>query len=222
MSTEENILVCVNYGHNGKKLITRGAGLAKQLNAPLTILVFDSLPDEEFKNDKEVDMTFFRELADTYKATLLVEKSHYHDITKVITSKAKELRVSQIIIGQFIESIWAKLLGGSIVHELLEGAPFADLHVVPRERAEETEDWNFERGVHAYLVEDEEGTFILQFDDLDGQTYEGIFFKHLQTDFNSGIFALKKDDQLLEVRVDDGKVVSLTDIDEEEVKDDHS
>ncbi|MFB4214137.1 universal stress protein [Shouchella sp. JSM 1781072] len=213
-SQKENILVCVNYGHNGKKLITRGASLAKQLDASLTILVFDSLPEEEFKNDKDVDMTLFKELANEYEAKLVLEKSHYHDITKVITNKAKEVDASQIIIGQFIESIWAKLIGGSIVNELLEKAPFADLHVVPRERSEETEDWNFERGVHAFLVDDGNGAYDLHFDDLEGQTFEGIFFKHLQTDFNSGIFALTKDGQLLEVRVDDGKVSDLTDIDD--------
>ncbi|GAF14299.1 osmosensitive K+ channel histidine kinase KdpD [Bacillus sp. JCM 19045] len=211
---EERILVCVNYGHSGSRLIKRGARLAEQLEAPLTVLVFDSLPEEEYKHDKEVDMSLFKELANDYGAELIIEKSNSYDITKVIARTAKEKQASQIIIGQIVESLWSTLIGGSIINELLEKAPFADLHVVPKERSDETDDWNFERGIHAYLLQQEDGTYELHFDDSEGSTIDGVFFKHLQTDFNSGIFAFSDNGHIFEVRVEDGTVHQLVDIDD--------
>lgn len=216
--TEEHILVCVNYGHHGSRLIKRGASLAKQLDAPLTILVFDSLPEEEFKHDKEIDMSIFKDLADDFNADMIVEKSRAHDITRIISKAAEEKQASQIMIGQVVESLWATLLGGSIINELLEKAPFADLHVVPRARSEESDDWNFERGVHTFLLQQEDGTYELHFDDIDGYTYEGVFFKSLHTDFNSGIFAFTNEGRIFEVRVNDGTVHKLVDVDDEQAK----
>lgn len=213
-SSNERILVCVNYGHHGSKLIKRGAALASQLNAPLSILVFDSLPEEEYKHDKKIDMSLFKELADEYGADLSVEKSNAYNITNVISNFAKEKQATQIVIGQIAENLWTTLLGGSIIDTLLEKAPFADLHVVPKERADETDNWNFERGVSAYLVEQADGTYELRFDDSKGFSFEGVFFKELQTDFNSGIFSFTKDSHIFEVRVDDGTVRRLVDIDE--------
>ncbi|WP_263707916.1 adenine nucleotide alpha hydrolase family protein [Shouchella tritolerans] len=125
-SPNEQILVCVHYGHHGSKLIKRVAALASQLNAPLSILVFDSLPEEEYKHDKKMDMSIFKELADEYGADLSVEKSHAYNITNVILNLAKEKQATQIA-----ENLWTTLLDGSIIDTLLEKAPFADLHVVP-------------------------------------------------------------------------------------------
>ncbi|WP_059105322.1 universal stress protein [Shouchella shacheensis] len=211
---QERILVCVNYGHNGSRLIKRGAKLAHQLEAPLSILVFDSLPEDEFKHDKEVDMSIFQELADEAGAEVIIEKSRAPDIKKIITKAAKEKEATQIIIGQVVESLWTNLLGRSIIDVLLHEVPFADLHVVPKQRSGEEDDWNFERGVHAFLLAKDDGTYELHFDDIEGFTYEGVFFKSLHTDFDNGIFAFTQDHKVFEVRVDENIVHELVDVDE--------
>ncbi|SDJ23047.1 universal stress protein UspA [Natribacillus halophilus] len=212
---KERILVCVNYGLHGERLINRGASIANQLNGPLFILVFDSLPEEDYKEDKSVDMSIFRELAEDNGAELIIEKSHPHNITKVITKVANDVDATQIIIGQTTESLWTTLIGGSIIDVLLADVPDADLHVVPKPRADETEDWDFERGVPAYLQKQSDGTYKLSFDNKKNADYEGIFFKHLNTDFNNGIFALSIDNRIYEVRVKDDIVYKIVDVDEE-------
>jgi len=214
----ENILVCVNYGHHGARLIKRGSELAKTTEANLYILVFDSLPQDDYKNDREVDMSIFKEMAADYGAELIVEESHAHNITKVIKRIAKEIDATQIVIGQRVENLWTALIGGSIIDILLHDIPSADLHVVPKPRADEEEDWNFERGITAYLYKNDDHTYTLNFDHKKNCDYEGVFFKYLQTDFNNGLFAFQKDNRVFEVRVNDGIVESLVDIDEEKDK----
>lgn len=213
--SSERILVCVNYGHHGARLIKRGASIAKQLRCPLFVLVFDSLPEEDYKNDKEVDMSIFQELADDYNAKLIIEKSHAHDITEVIKKTAADVYATQIMIGQRVESLWTNLIGGSVIDILLHDVPDADVHVIPKSRADEPEDWDFERGVQAYLLQQTDGTYQLSFNHSEDVDYEGIFFKHLNTDFNNGVFAFHHDHKVYEVRVKDGSISTLTNLDED-------
>ncbi|AXF56714.1 universal stress protein UspA [Salicibibacter kimchii] len=212
---QERILVCINYGQQGERLIKRGASIAEKWDCSLFILVFDALPEEDYRNDKSVDMPIFQELADKYNGELIIENSHAHAITKVITKTAKDLDATQIIVGQRTENIWTTLIGGSIIDILLEEVPEADLHVVPKPRADEPEDWDFELGVTAYLDQQPDGTYELSFNQDEDTAHEGIFFKHLNTDFNNGIFALEDEKRIYEVRVKEGIVSKLVDIDEE-------
>ncbi|GAK05505.1 osmosensitive K+ channel histidine kinase KdpD [Geomicrobium sp. JCM 19037] len=145
----ERILVCVNYGHHGTRLIERGAELARTSDARLYILIFDSLPEDDYKNDKLVDMSIFQELAEQCEAQLIIENSQAHNITRVIKKTAEDVEATQVVIGQQVENLWTTLLGGSIIDVLLHELPSADLHVVPKPRADAEADWNFERGVNA-------------------------------------------------------------------------
>ncbi|NRG48388.1 universal stress protein UspA [Bacillus sp. CRN 9] len=212
---EERILICVYYGQNGLRLIRRGADIAHKLSASLFILVLDPLPEKEYKLDKEVDMSIFQEVANEYGAELMIKRSRMKDIASMIAEEAKENKVTQIMIGQVAESLWTTLLGRSITNIILEKAPFADLHVMPQELSEENIG-EFERGIQSYIKENKDGTYELSFKNEQDFDYEGIFFKWAQTDFNSGIFAFNKDGGIIEVRVKDGIVYRLIDIDEEE------
>ncbi|SDJ06122.1 universal stress protein UspA [Natribacillus halophilus] len=216
LQTNERILVCVNYGHHGARLIKRGVNLAQQLHCPLFVLVFDALPEEEYKHDKEIDMSIFQELADDYDAELFIEKSDAHDITKVIKKTAINVNATQIMIGQRIERIWTHLIGGSVIDILLQDVSDADVHVVPKSRADEPEDWQSDRGVKGYLHQQTDGAYQLHFNASQESDYEGIFFKQLHTDFNSGIFSFYHDNKVFEVRVTKGVVTSLVDIDEDD------
>lgn len=214
-TNKERLLVCVEYGIQGKRLIQRSAYISSQLNAPMTILVLDTLSDKDFKNDKEVDMAIFQEIADRVGAKLKIERTRPANITKIIIHHARKLHATQIIIGEKSESFWTYVSEKSIIDVILKRAPFADLYIIPKERSAESEDWQFERGIRAYLINSTDGkTYQLKFDPED-VLIEGIFFRSLNTDFNTGLFAFKEEGKIIEVRVDDSIVSSLKDIDDE-------
>lgn len=215
-SVQERVLVCVDYGQTGRRLIRRGGNLANKLGAELVILIFDSLPDEEYIYHKEIDISIFEELAKAYDAKIIVKKAKAIDITKTIIKTANKENVSQIILGQRVENVWTTVLGRSIIDVLLQQVPSADLHIVPSERSSAEDEWIYELGTKAFLVKNTDGTYNLQFEENNEVKYEGIFLKHTHTDFENGIFAfLSEDEKTMEVRVENRKVHSLIDIDEE-------
>ena len=214
-SREERILVCVDYGHTGRRLIRRGGQLSNKLSAQLIILIFDSLPDDEFAYHKEIDIAIFKELAKAYNAKVIIKKERAIDITSTIVSTAKSEQITQIIIGQMAESIWATLLGRSVIDVLLKQVPSADLHVIPIDRSSAQEEWAYDLGVRAYLVENEDGSYDLQYEKNNQVKYEGIFLNSIYTEFENGIFSfLSEENKTMEVRVVNGRVLSFVDIDE--------
>ncbi len=214
---EERILVCVDYGQTGRRLIRRGGQLSNKLGAQLIILIFDSLPDDEYAYHKEIDIAIFKELAKAYGAKVMIKKARAIDITKTIVNTAKKENVSQILIGQMIESVWATVLGSSIIDVLLKKVPSADLHVIPSERSSAQDEWEYDSGVRAYLMENQDGSYDLQYEKNNNVKYEGIFLKSIYTEFENGKFVfLSEDEKTMEVRVVNGKVLSLVDIDDGE------
>jgi len=216
-SREERVLVCVDYGQTGRRLIRRAGQLSNKLGAQLIILIFDSLPDDEFAYHKEIDISVFKELAKAYHAKVIIKKERAIDITSTIITTAKSENVSQIFIGQMVESIWATVLGRSVIDVLLKQVPSADLHVIPSDRSSAQEEWEYDLGVRAYLVENEDGSYDLQYENNDHVKYEGIFLNSIYTEFENGIFSfLSEELKTMEVRVVNGKVLSFVDIDEVE------
>ncbi|EOM76722.1 universal stress protein UspA [Rhodococcus rhodnii] len=206
----ERILVCVNYGHTGLRLIGRGTELARESNAALHVLVFDSL-HEEYSNDRRLDIEQFEAVARGAGAGFAHVRGRGHDITTTIRRAAEDFGATQIVIGQRVESVWTTLLGGSIVDALLEEIPTADLHVVPAQRVEEHDEWEYEAGARAYLCRGPGEDYVLSYDDggpasADSRPISGIFFKDLQTDFDHGIFVFPQGGRVREVTVTDGVV----------------
>ncbi|MCE7791734.1 universal stress protein UspA [Salipaludibacillus sp. CUR1] len=215
---KEKILVCVNYGQTGRRLIRRAGQLSGKLGAKLIILIIDTLADDEFVYHKEIDISVFKELAKAYEATVVIKKAKAVDLTSTIINTAKKENISQIILGQTVESVWASILGRSLIDVLLKEVTSADITVIPRERSSAQEEWEYDLGTKAFLSEEEDGTFNLQFEKDRNTKYEGVFLKSLYTEFDNGIFAFLSDnDTTMEVRVIDGKVFSLVDIDESDL-----
>lgn len=214
---KERILVCVDYGHTGKKLIRRGGELGKRLGAELFILVFDSLPDEEFAYHKEIDIPLYKKMAKEYDAKIRIKKAKGFNMKNVVIDTARKEEITQIFIGQMAESVWTHLLGRSVIDLLLKELPSADLHVVPKERAAEEEELEYAEGMKAYLFNNGDETYTLTFTDPEEKAnYRGVFFRHIHTDFNNGMFAFTAgEDKTIEVRVQEGIVYSLKDIEKE-------
>ncbi|QQK78957.1 universal stress protein UspA [Salicibibacter cibi] len=206
---DEHILVCVNHGESGIRLIRRGLKLALKLEAPLTIMVFGSLPHDD-EHDKIVGMPLFKKISHHYGADLIMVKSESYRVKKVIANKAKEIKATQIIIGQMVESVWRRFLGNTTLDSLLKDLPHADVRVVPKHHHED--DTNYEHGINAFLHGREDGTYNLAFHHDTTVTHEGVFYKHIHTDFNNGRFVYYEEKDIYEVRVLKGHVPHLENI----------
>lgn len=200
---DESILVCVYYGPNGERLINRGCKIAGMLQCPLTILTVDPQPEDEWDIEKIHYVSRWRQLADEHGADFIIKYNEKRPVAKVIGEVAKQRNITQVIIGQTAQSRWEEITKRSFINVLLSEIPFVDLHIVSVSRDLKEQEGYFERGIRAYLRE-EDGQLRLCFDHTrEEKVYEGIFYKEIGTDFNNGIFKFMKDGRTVEVQVVD-------------------
>jgi two-component system sensor histidine kinase KdpD len=201
---DESILVCVFYGPNGERLINRGNKLADMLDCPLYILTVDALPLDEFDAEKSAYVERWKELAEEYGAEEFIIRDHENrPSAKVIAEVARDLNITQIVVGQTARSRWEEITKGSFMNTLLREIPFVDFHVVSVDRHTKREDHEeFEKGARCYLVKDGD-TYKISFSQTKDCQYEGIFFKDIGTDFNNGIFRFMHNHKLYQAEVTD-------------------
>lgn len=203
---DESILVCVYYGPNGERLITRGGKIANMLKCPLTILTVDRQPEDEWDIEKINYISRWKELANKYGGEFIIKYNEKRPVAKVIGEVAKRKNVTQLIIGQTAQSRWEEITKRSFINVLLNEIPFVDLHIVSVGRELKDLAGDYERGIRAYLRREENG-LRLCFDHMEEEPeYEGIFFKETGTDFNNGIFTFMKGGQTLRVQIVDNWV----------------
>ncbi|MBP2241005.1 K+-sensing histidine kinase KdpD [Cytobacillus eiseniae] len=206
---DESILVCVYYGPNGERLIQRGCKIANMLGCPLYILTIDRLPFDDLDAEKSDYITRWQQLAQEHStAEFILQDNEKRPISKVIAEIAREKKITQIILGQTAQSRWEQLAKGSVINSLLREIPFVDLHIVSVSRALRDQEGQFEKGVRAYLIKEDEG-YRLSFNYTKDVEYEGIFFKDQGTDFNNGVFKFMKDKETLQVNVTEDIVKEL-------------
>lgn len=206
---DESILVCVYYGPNGERLISRGCKIAGLLDCPLYILTVDPQPEDEWDLEKIHYITKWKELAEKHRAKeFIIKYNEKRPIAKVIGEVAKKMNITQIIIGQTAQSRWEEITKGSFINVLLNEIPFVDLHIVSVSRELKNQEGFFEKGIRAYLLKDQDG-YRLCFNHTHLDVYEGIFYKEIGTDFNNGIFKFMKGNQMMEVQVIDDYVKDL-------------
>lgn len=212
---DERILVCVYYGPNGERLITRGCKIAKMMDCPLYILTVDPQPEDEWDIEKTHFVERWKELAEQFGAEIIIKYNEKRPAVKVISEVVKQKNITQVLIGQSPHSRWEEITKRSFSNMLLSEIPFVDLHIISVARELKNVEGFFEKGIRAYLLQDE-NKYKLSFDYTSQQNvYEGIFYKEVGTDFNNGIFKFMKDGKVIEVQVVDDYVDELTDIDKE-------
>lgn len=210
---DESILVCVYYGPNGERLIQRGCKIANMLDCPLYILTVDSKPFDELDAEKSNYIARWKELAARHSAdAFIIKDKESRPISKVIAEVAREKKITQIVLGQTAQSRWEQIAKGSIINSLLREIPFVDLHIISVARFLKNPEGQYEKGVRAYLVKEEDGYRII-FSHTKHVVYEGIFFKEHGTDFNNGVFKFMKDKETLQVQVHEDIVNKLTNVD---------
>ncbi|MBU8880387.1 universal stress protein [Bacillus sp. FJAT-29790] len=209
---DESILVCVYYGPNGERLIQRGCKLASMLDCPLYILTIDPLPFDELDAEKSDYITRWKQIAEHHSIEeFILKDNEKRPISKVIAEVAREKHITQIILGQTAQSRWEQIAKGSIINALLREIPFIDLHIISVARSLRDQEGQFEKGVRAYLIKEEEN-YRLSFIHTKEVEFEGIFFKEHGTDFNNGVFKFMKNKETLQVQVTDDVVKKLTNV----------
>ena len=215
----EKILVCVYYGPTGERLIRRGGAIAKAFGCPLYILCVDHEAFDELDANKSDCMDRWKRLADESGAESFILRDKEEQSTyKVIAQVAREKGITQIVIGQRARSYWKQITEESLVDSLIKEIPFIDIHIISVARHLKDPDCNYEKGVRAYLVEAGDG-YRLIFNHTHDAVYEGIFFKEVGTDFNSGIFKFFREHETLQVAVIEDMVTDFTNV-ELETQDD--
>ncbi|WP_328802501.1 hypothetical protein T3H97_10840 [Paenibacillus sp. LX16] len=75
-----------------------------------------------------------------------------------------------------------------------------DLHIVAVQRYPELLEHSHEKGASAYLVK-QDGSYVLSEEPGGEDTIKGIFFRELDTDFNSGLFKIVRNGEAQYLRI---------------------
>lgn len=131
--TVERVMVCISPSSSSKKLIRRGARIAKRykcewivVNVNCTNIFAPKLTEK----DKEL-LESHHKLAAQLGAE--IETLTGKSVSKELAKFAEERHITQIIIGHSRRSKWQTFLRGSTVTKLLKHTKDAEVHVIPNE-----------------------------------------------------------------------------------------
>jgi len=156
--TVERILVCISPSPNAKKLIRRGALIARRYRAEWFVVAVE---DKGFFAAKWTDKDK-RELEGSFKlAQQLGAKTvslSGMDITAELEKFARQQHISQIVIGHSGRTLLQQIFVGSTTSRLIRETNNIAIHVMPVSEFEESKEsfaqrmpgFNFEGGVNDY------------------------------------------------------------------------
>ncbi|SDR92817.1 two-component system, OmpR family, sensor histidine kinase KdpD [Paenibacillaceae bacterium GAS479] len=206
MTTKEKIMVCVYYGPHGERLIRRGVELAARLNCPLHVLSVIPVSMEELSQKQEAYLNLWRIRCAESGALFFVEHASSRPAVAVIAEIARKRQITGIIVGQSAQSRWQELIRGSFTNELLRRVGKIDLHIVAVQRMDNDLEETHERGIHV-TVRRAGAEYELSHSLPDNGTVAmGIFFKNLNTEFDSGLLKLKNGDGFAYFKIRKGVV----------------
>ncbi len=127
----ERILVCANYREHSERLIRRGWRIADRLKADLFVLIVIAPAGRALSESEQRDLDAIKRLSQQFNATIVERSSSPNAVGETIVQMARELKVSQIVIGQPQphHGVLAMLRPNPVSY-VLEHAEFVDLHVV--------------------------------------------------------------------------------------------
>ncbi|MGM1021365.1 MAG: universal stress protein [Bacillota bacterium] len=184
---KESVMVCVHYGPHGQRLIQRGSQLSQLLGCPFRVLTVDSSKGNEYNRDKEQYLSVWERLTKEAGGEFLIRKSLGRRTEEVIIETARKHEVTQIIIGQSVQTLWQEITRGNFINELIERLGPIDLHIVAVQRYPDLLEETHEEGYAAYLVKQGD-RYLLSDQPGESETLKGDFFQELHTDFNNGLF----------------------------------
>ncbi|MNC24328.1 Universal stress protein family protein [compost metagenome] len=196
----ESIMVCVHYGPHGQRLIQRGSQLARLLHAPLIVLTVDSAGDNEYNPEKQQYLSGWENQTKDAGGQFLIRKCNGKKTVEVIVETAREKNITQIVIGQSSQTLWQEITRGSFINDLMQQMGPTDLHIVAVQRYPELLEQTHEQGFTAYLVKDG-GRYVLTEEAAGSEARKGVFFRELDTDFNTGLFKIVKNGEAQYLRI---------------------
>jgi len=127
----ERVMVCIDGRPNSSGLVRRAARMARRSSGKLYMLHVE--PEDERESSQvheKVDEA--AALARRLGATVLRRGG---DVAEVIVDAARELGVTQIVLGESHRPRWKELVGQSIIARILRETDGVDIHIIADDRA---------------------------------------------------------------------------------------
>lgn len=128
-NVHERVLVCVSTYPNAVHLIRRGARIAGYMNAPFYAVFVDPL-DRFLTKDESLHVETCEKLCQEFNGRFLRVKST--NVAKAIADVAEQEHITQIVIGESLQSRWKQILKGSFTQRLMQliRSKHIDLHII--------------------------------------------------------------------------------------------
>lgn len=130
---QERVLVCVSTYPNSLRLLRRGARIANYMNAPLFILFVEN-PDHFLTKTEALHLETCQQLCRDFGGNFLRVQSY--NVPRAIADVAQQEKITQIVIGESLQSFWKQLFQGSFTQKIMKfiAKRQIDLHIIGTEK----------------------------------------------------------------------------------------
>ncbi len=203
----ENILICVSNPRHAERLAQRGKILKDAFKGEGYILSVENQKHEDLDFNELQTKFLFESLAEKYGLKMLSKYSDGKRIDKVIADVAQEYKITQIVLGQAVQTRLERMVKHSLINDLFEQLEGVDIHAVEVSRKvyDASEEWD--KGFPAQLIK-KGSEYHLIIGEKHEKGIDGIFFKELSSDFSNGFFVIQRDKNHEVVRIHHGVVDS--------------
>jgi two-component system sensor histidine kinase KdpD len=125
----ERVLVCISTYPNSLRLLRRGARIAGYMNAEFFVIFVDK-PDRFLTKEEALHIETCERLCREFEGKFLRIKSYR--VAEAIAEVAERERITQIVIGESLQSRWKHLIKGSFTQKLIRliWQKNIDLHII--------------------------------------------------------------------------------------------
>jgi len=128
----ERVLVCISTYPNSLRLLRRGARIAGYMNAEFFVIFVDN-PERFLTREEALHIETCERLCREFEGKFLRIKSY--QVAEAIAEVAERERITQIVIGESLQSRWKHLIKGSFTQKLMRliWQKNIDLHIIATE-----------------------------------------------------------------------------------------
>jgi two-component system sensor histidine kinase KdpD len=125
--TKERVMVCITASPSGQVLIRRGYRMARRLKGDFLVVTVQT-PNKtpSLKEAQTLDLNL--RLAGELGAEIIRKEDI--DVARCLVDIAKEVRATQIILGETSKTRWEEILRGSVIERILRETRDADVLIV--------------------------------------------------------------------------------------------
>lgn len=202
----ENILVCISNPEHAEKLIQRGKLLSTAFRCDcLVVSVQKGIEDEMDFNQLQLQL-FFDVLSKKHDVRYIRTFAEGKQISSVIAALTEEYGITQIVLGQSVQTKLEMVMKSSLINELFQKLEGVDIHVVEVTRNSLGMKFdNYERGTQARLIKTgEEFCLVSYSESKEDGGIRGVFFRETTTDFMNGFLVVHQEGEHLIVKINDG------------------